>query len=52
MAGTVNDKRHKFLIDQIKIQEAVETFSGPKQINDLEKRYAENAAAGLPEEGV
>ena len=41
--GTVNDKRQKFLIEQIKIQEELEEFTGPKQINDLEKRYAANA---------
>lgn len=41
--GTVNDKRQKFLIEQIKIQEELDDFKGPKQINDLEKRYASNA---------
>lgn len=51
-ANTVNDKRQAYLIAQIMIQEALGTFVGPKQLNDLEKRFADNAAAGLPEEPV
>lgn len=49
-AGTVNDLRRAYLIEQIMLQEELDDFVGPKHINDLEARYAKNVAAGLPEE--
>lgn len=39
----VNDKRQKFLIEAIKVQEELVDFVGPKQLNDLEARYLRNS---------
>lgn len=40
----VNDLRVAFLIAAIKAQEIIDPFVGSKQLNDLEARYAKNAA--------
>lgn len=44
-----NDQRHAYLIETIMTQEELDTWYGPKQINDLEYRLLNPRPTPVPE---